>query len=343
MKKKLVFLLISGIIIGAGIFIGYQEMNNSRLISPLGKTISQTTEKPLDKYTHVNLKKRKYTGSDITSVKKIKDVSQYSSYTYFFLSDGKKVSGMANIPKSPGSHPIIVMFRGYIDPKVYTTGQGTQHAAELFAANGFITLAPDFLGYGTSDNPSSDVMEERFTTYTTGLNLLSSISRLNTALQKLDPDLIADTDHIGIWGHSNGGQIAISILEISGVSYPTVLWAPVSKPFPYSILYYTDDIEDHGKGLRKVVANFEKDYDSEKYSLTNYLDWILSPIQLHQGQNDQSVPQVWSEQLVENLKKLNKDVSYFTYPGEDHNFSGTNDWNTIVQRNIAFYQSHFTK
>ena len=84
-----------------------------------------------------------------------------------------------------------------------------------------------------------DVFEERFQTYTTAMNLLAGIEKWERA------------GKIGIWGHSNGGQIALTVLEISQKEYPTVLWAPVSKPFPYSILYYTDEAEDRGKALRK--------------------------------------------------------------------------------------------
>ncbi|MBI2611158.1 dienelactone hydrolase family protein, partial [Candidatus Gottesmanbacteria bacterium] len=208
---------------------------------------------------------------------------------------------------------------------------GTVRVGEAFTKAGFITLAPDFLGYGESDNPSINVMEERFQTYTTALTLLSSIKNLPNA----------NPDKIGIWGHSNGGQIALSILAITGKNYPTVLWAPVSKPFPYSILYYTDEFEDHGKLLRKVVADFEKDYDIELYSPPNYYEWINAPIQIHQGGADDAAPQKWSDQLVKTLKELEKEVEYFTYAGDDHNFA-KGSWQIVVDRNINFFRNYLT-
>ena len=42
-----------------------------------------------------------------------------------------------------------------------------------------------------------------------------------------------------------------------------ILWAPVSKPFPYNILYYTDEAEDRGKWLRGEIAKFEARLSSE--------------------------------------------------------------------------------
>jgi len=110
----------------------------------------------------------------------------------------------------------------------------------------------------------------------------------------------------------------------------------VSKPFPYSILYYTDDFDDHGKALRKVVAKFEQDYDVEKYSLTNYLKKINAPIQLHQGSDDDAVPQKWSYQFVEEMKKNKKKIEYFIYPGADHNLVGS--WQQAVDKSIVFYK-----
>lgn len=302
--------------------------------------VPQIKEKKLAKYAYPELQKTSYPGSAITIDKVIKDEDQFTSYLFFFSAQGKKVSGLMNVPKQPGNYPVIMMIRGYVDKEIYETGIGTSHGGEMLAQNGFITLAPDFLGYGASDRPSTDAMEDRFLTYVTTLELLSSIKNLNNALQSQSIVARYDGMHIGVWGHSNGGQIALSALEISGRNYPTVLWAPVSKPFPYSILYYTDDIEDHGKALRKVVADFEKEYDVEKYSLTNYLDWIQAPIQIHQGGADEAVPQLWSDTFVSMMKDKEKDVEYYTYPGDDHNFAQGN-WGTVMQRTMTFYREKF--
>ena len=44
--------------------------------------------------------------------------------------------------------PVIIQFRGYVERSIYQPGAGTKKTAEVFAKNGFISLAPDFLGYG---------------------------------------------------------------------------------------------------------------------------------------------------------------------------------------------------
>ena len=305
-------------------------------------------EKPLLKYTFENLKKRQNLALPITLGHVLdEDESIISQVFYFNLREtigGKsmhrKVSGLINVPKGEGIYPIIVMMRGFVPKEIYSTGIGTQRAGEFFAQNGFITISSDFLGYGKSDNPSSSSIEERFQTYTTALNLLSSLPNLNSGLDaSYSGKIKADISKVGIWGHSNGGHIALSILEITGKNYPTVLWAPVSKPFPYSIFFFMDEFDDHGKALRKVVANFEKDYDIELYSPSNFYSWINAPIQLHQGTADDAIPQKWSDQLVEDLEKLGKDIAYFTYPNSDHNLL-PDGWGVAAQRSLQFYKEN---
>jgi hypothetical protein len=327
------------VVIVAGVMIYFNKNKKiETFITPLG----QTKINPLEQYSYDNLKAKQFSGSQIIIDKELKTGEEFNSYLFYYSVNGKKISGMLNLPKKEGIYPVIVMARGYIDQKTFTTGEGTRHSGEVLATNGFITLAPDFLGFGQSDPAVKDPFEDRFLTYVSELELLASIKNLNYALEKKGiKNIQVDSAKVGLWGHSNGGQITLTALEVTGKKYPTVLWAPVSKPFPYSILYYTDDVDDHGKMLRKVLADFEKDYDVEKYSLTNYLSWINAPIQLHQGGADEAVPQKWSDLLVEELKKDNIKVDYYTYPGDDHNFT-LGSWNMVIQRTIAFYNSQFS-
>lgn len=326
------FIFLAAVAVGYVLFI-----SNDKIISPLG---SRLKEKPLDKYTFARLKETKFSENPITFGKMIKDENTFMSYVFYFSIEGKKVSGLTNIPKKEGTYPVIVMLRGYVDKEKYSIGEGTKRAGEVFAQNGFITLAPDFLGYGESASPSASSIEERFQTYTTALTLLASLGSINSSLARDEFNARADTEKIGIWGHSNGGQIALSVLEITGKKYPTVLWAPVSKPFPYSILYYTDEFDDRGKMLRRVLSDFEKEYNVELYSPLNYYQWLEAPIQLHQGSADDSVPVKWSDELVEALEKLQKDIDYFVYPGDDHNLS-PNGWSLAVERSTEFYRKYF--
>jgi dipeptidyl aminopeptidase/acylaminoacyl peptidase len=328
--RKIVLGILIGIALTIGGYFGRQAIttyvSSLATISPLSKML----EKPLEKYSILRLSGRIFTGNQIVFDEATATTSAYNAYTFHFTSDGKKVTGVAHIPSDASAinkKPVIVQFRGYVDREKYIPGEGTKRSAEVYATNSFISLAPDFLGYGGSEMPSTNVFEERFETYTTALNLIASVNTLP----------MADTDRIGVWGHSNGGQIALTVLEILGRPIPATLWVPVSKPFPYSILYYTDDTPDHGKLLRREIANFETNYDVEQYSLTNYLDRIRGPITLHQGTADTAVPFAWSNDLVKAIEASGSgEVNYFMYPGADHNML-PNAWNTVVARDITFF------
>jgi len=112
------------------------------------------------------------------------------------------------------------------------------------------------------------------------------------------------------------------------------LWAPVSKPFPYNILYYTDEASDSGKWLRRQVADFEKDYDVFNYSIDRYLDWINIPVQIHQGTADTEVPVTWSDELYQKMHYV-PDVTYYRYPGADHNMRPF--WDKVVARDVEWF------
>jgi uncharacterized protein len=324
----LIIIVCLGILGASGWYL-YTYKNVTNLETPVGQAIEKITEKPLDKYTIENLSKRTFEGSQIILGEQLEETKDYTVHKFSFMSDGKKVTGLAHIPIRNSLSPVIVQLRGYVEQSVYQSGIGTKRSAEVFAKNGFISLAPDGLGYGESDNPSEDIFEERFQTYTTVLNLLASIKTLP----------MIDSSKVGIWGHSNGGQQALTILEISGKTYPTTLWAPVTKVFPYSILYFTDEADDKGKALRKKLAEFEANYNVDSYTLTNYLDRINAPIQLHQGTADDAVPTKWSNEFVESMKNKEKDITYYIYPNADHNLAPS--WDTVVQRDIEFFRKQF--
>src|SRR6185369_3940669 len=199
--------------------------------------------------------------------------------------------------------PVIVMVRGYVDAEEYRTGEGSRYVAAEFAKEGYVTVAPDFLGFGGSD-PSGPGWEERFEKPVNVIELIKSL-RLHEQLEYKKQLFRINPKKMGIWAHSNGGQITLTTLEAMGEPIPTALWAPVTAPFPYSVLYYSDEMDDGGKGMRSAVAGFESVYNVQEYSLTQHIARLRGPIQLHQGTADDSVPQKWSDAFVKNIKDEN--------------------------------------
>lgn len=339
-KQIAFYLLITTVFISIGWFgrVLYTIPKNNGL----EKTISQIVKPtPLAKYQIDNLSMSNIPSSKIVIGDVISETEDYSTYKYTVLFNPdlgdtqKTVSGVINIPKGNGTYPVIVMFRGFVSQETYAMGMGTQPSAKVFAKNGYITVAPDFLGYGESDKESGNIFETRFQTWVTAAVTLKSVS--NPAFAEATAGKW-DGKNIFIWGHSNGGQVALTTLEITGLNYPTVLWAPVSMRFPASILYYIDEAGDGGKYLISEVAKFNEIYNAENFSLTNYYAQIKAPIQINQGTADTSVPYWQSDILYKELINATVSAKYLKYTGADHNMRPK--WESVVENNLKFFEEN---
>ena len=265
------------------------------------------------------------------------------AYVFYFSSEGRRVSGMLTVPEGlivdgevrdgVDQYPVIVMLRGFVARDIYRTGIGTAPSAQVYAQNGYVTVALDYMGFGDSDAAYDDVWQERFSRPVQVMNLLSSLGSL----------AFVDTQRIGMWGHSNGGQVALSVLEITRAKIPTTLWAPVTKPFPYAILYFTDEADDEGWALRQELYRLERDYDVRDYSISGFLDRIQAPLQLHQGTADDAVPVEWSREFVQKIRRDNEDIEieYFEYNGADHQLNG--GWDRVVARDLNFFDEYLSE
>lgn len=333
--KRVVFFVLATLGLLLVVFFVFRFFQGQERLFKGRKIIEPSVEvvKPLVKYTFESLRARTYPGSEIKLEKVLKKEIGYTSYLFSYLSDGQRVTGMANLPvgtRPAQGWPVVVMLRGHVDDEVYFTGAGTHKAAAVFSQNGFLTLAPDFLGFGGSDPSSDDILEARFSRPLTTLNLLASLKNLEQA----------DTDNVFLWGHSNGGQVALSVLEISQENWPTTLWAPVTLGFPESILTYIQEMDDQGKMVTERLNRFQSNYDVKKYSIDNYFADIQAPIQIHQGLADYLIKPEWTKKFVTTLKSLGKEVSLRTYSRADHNLK--QNWDLVVQRDIQFFRKHLT-
>lgn len=333
-KKIVLWLMLIIVVGGAGYGLLWWQWP---VINPRGSG-NPTRTLSLQKYDFDSLRKRGGITSEIKDEGELKGVQlrrdyeiKFESNEISFISEGKKITGMMNVPMTPKSNkmPAVIMVRGYADKAGYYPGFGTWRVADKLAEAGFVTVSLDFLGYGGSDMESLDMLEARFEKVPAVLDLLESVKELP----------FVDPTKIGFWAHSNGGQIVLSVLEVTGENHPTVLWAPMTNPFPKSVLDTASDLDDGGKAVRSAIEAFTTNYDARRYAFENYYEWINSPVVIHQGTGDVWCKKEWQEAVVDSLKKTGKSAVLYTYTGDDHNLS--KNWGEIVERDITFFKERF--
>lgn len=307
------------------------------IISPKGETKKEINLN-LEKYDFDSLKLRGGIVSEIQiggPIKAVEDrrkaakkvyTSDFQTREIFFTSNGKKISGMINYyPERSSLSKVIIMIRGYAEAAGYYPGSGSWAVADKLAEAGYTTISVDFLGFADSDPESTDMLEARFEKVESVLDLIESVKQLPWV----------DKNRIGIWAHSNGGQITLSVLEVTGAKYPTVLWAPMTQKFPDSVLSTIDE----GSLVKQAIDDFGKHYDVRRYAFENYYPWIQAPMLIQQGAADDQVKVEWQQSVVTELKSLGKQIELVIYPGDNHNLK--KNWDKAVERDVEWYKNSF--
>jgi dipeptidyl aminopeptidase/acylaminoacyl peptidase len=344
MKKIIAIGIIGVVVVMVGWWLGRYF---KPVFNPRGR-VETVKVGELEKYDFDRLRQRGGVASEIKILGEIREVEErrknqnlnysrpFTTKQISFETEGKKMTGMMNLPagkqvifpEKSSPIPVVIMVRGYAEKVGYYSGSGSWRVADRLAEAGIATISLDFLGYAQSDGESLDMLAARFEKVTALMDLVASVRALPWV----------DKNRIGFWAHSNGGQIVLSTLEAMGGKYPTVLWAPMTNPFPKSVIDTASDLDDGGKVVKMAIANFEKKYDVRRYAFENYYDWIQAPILIHQGPADEWCKVEWQEEVVGKLKSLGKNARLEIHPGDDHNFKKS--WEGVVTSDLEFFKNN---
>jgi dienelactone hydrolase len=292
------------------------------------------------------LRARRYGGDGIKSTRVVFTNDAYKQVLIEYFSDGLRITGTMNVPRGIGPFPVVILDHGYFKPAEYKTGDGTSRAADAFARHGYLTLAPDYRCYAGSQCGANPL----YVGYAIDvLNLLAQVSSL--------PD--ADPARVGIWGHSMGGGVTLRVLAITNDIKVAALYGALtgddevqycwlqgcrvaSVPTPESrfrqaiqdaqddaLLYFPTPVasNDPLARLRDIFA---------LSSPSRHLQYITTPLIIHHGESDDTVPIQWSVDLADALTARGKTAMLYTYPGEGHVFAGWG-WQLFSTRTLAFF------
>lgn len=274
---------------------------------------------------------KQYDGRDLKLVKILAQNNNYTRYLINYKSGQLNISGILNVPKGKGPFPVIITNHGHINPRIYTVGRGLKREQDYLARRGFAVLHPDYRNHGLSDKDPQSETGFRLGYVEDVINAVYAVH--NSSFKFLDKE------RIGMLGHSLGGGICLNIMTTKpGLVQAFVLYSPVSAD-------YVDNFNRWGRRGRGDTAQktIEKYGSPEanpgfwnKLSAVNYLGNIRSPVMINHGTNDESCPIAWSDRLSAALKEKGKDIVYYRYSGEHHEFGP--QWSLFMERVAKFFK-----
>ncbi len=294
-------------------------------VTPTPSLTPTPTPHPLAAYTIEGLRAREYPGGAIRVVRVLAETAGFTKYYIRYPSDGLTITGVMNVPRGRGPFPVVILNHGYIPPASYWSGADTWRPAEYLTERGYLTISPDFRGWG-----GSDAGDNYFRTglVIDALNLISSLPSLPQA----------DPARVGMWGHSMGGGVTTKALVVDPRIKAAVLYGPVSADDAEVMRKWGPWLRGGAEGaLQRIYLEALQDADFvRRTSPIHYFSYVTAPVQIHQGAADDTTPPEWAEAIRDALLAAGKEVEYFSYPRQGHAFQGAS-WSLFMERVAAFF------
>jgi len=287
-------------------------------------------------------------GSEIVFHERLSSGWNYHRHLVSYTSDGNKIYGLLTIPigdPPEGGYKAIVFNHGYIPPTVYETTERYQAYVDYLARNGFVVFKIDYRGHGNSEGfPSGSYFSPGYT--------IDAITALRS-LQGLD---YIDPQGIGMWGHSMAGNLVLRAMLVEPEIKAGVIWAGAVYSYEDFLTYGISDHtyrppaapgelneDEHLRGTRPIFeANGWPDLSRpfwQAVSLTENIDYLASPIQLHHAEDDAVVNINYSYGLAGVLLDNGKNYEFYPYDGGGHNL--ISPWfDQAMLRTVQFFKDN---
>jgi dipeptidyl aminopeptidase/acylaminoacyl peptidase len=273
-----------------------------------------------------------YDGRDLRIRKDLGTYSAYTRHAITYKSGDLTISGIMNKPRGEGPFPVVVLAHGYIDPKVYVTGQGFRREQDWLARNGYVALHIDYRNHASSDkDPQADL----------SMRLGYAEDVINAGLAVRESTLpFIDTNRLALLGRSMGGGVAFQALVIKpGVYDAAITYAATSS----------DTVDNFNKWQRydsalgkRIIAQYGSPEKEPEFwrtmSARNYFSRVTEPILMFHGTNDESCAISWARATDAALTRAGKDATLVEYKGAGHYFYGP--WTDSIKRVGRFLDKH---
>ncbi len=291
------------------------------------------------------LRELEITGSEITVERELPANFYFRRQIVSYISEGNKIYGLLTIPyleQPEEGYKAIVFNHGYIPPAYYRTESRYEAYVDYLARSGFVVFKIDYRGHGQSEGePSGSYFSPGYT--------IDSIAALKS-LQTLD---YVDPNAIGMWGHSMAGNLTLRAMLIESEIKAGVIWAGAVYSYDDFAEYGIDDNtyrppvtpegEDRPRRSRQIFDAYGRPEDGHPYweavSLTEHIDLLNSPLQIHHAVDDTVVSVQYSQGLAEALQNSGQDYEFYIYEGGGHNLISPY-FGQAMQRTVEFFRDN---
>lgn len=277
------------------------------------------TPDPYAGLTIAELALRPYGGGELRIVETMAELPNFTRSLITYPSDGLTIYGFMNTP--PGDKlPVVLVLHGYVDPADYQIQAYTTPYADAFANAGYLVIHPNYRNYPPSDS-GPNLFRVGY-----AIDTLNLIALIKTQAGQPGPLAQADPEAIYLFGHSMGGGVALRVISISSDVRAAALYGAMSgdEQKNFARIWEWSGGEDGrieldtGDDLLRAI------------SPSYHLERIRVPVSLHHGLDDGVVPPIWSDQLCEALRGLDKPVECLHYAGQPHNFDSAGQRRLLV-------------
>lgn len=283
--------------------------------------------------------------SPITFLRELEPGYNYERHLVSYQSQGHRIYGLLTIPYGeapPGGHKAIVFNHGYIPPRQYSTTSRYESQIHFLARTGFVVFKIDYRGHGRSEG------EAEGSYFSPGY----TIDAL-TAFKSLQELAFINPQAIGMWGHSMGGNVVLRAMLIEPEIRAGVIWA--------GAVYSYDDFARYGISDRTYqpppTAVAVKDRHPslairELYgtpdtrlpywravSLTENIETLVSPLQLHHARDDRVVDIGYAQELAAVLEEKGKEYEFYAYEKGGHNLISPS-FRPAMLATVEFFNRH---
>jgi dipeptidyl aminopeptidase/acylaminoacyl peptidase len=288
------------------------------------------------------------TGSEIAFEQELDHTYYYQQHLVSYISEGNKIYGLLTIPHGEppeGGFKAIIFNHGYIPPTAYRTTERYIAYIDYLARSGFVVFKIDYRGHGESQGePSGSYFSPGYT--------IDSITALKS-LQMMD---IIDPQGIGMWGHSMAGNLVLRAMLIEPEVKAGVIWAGAVYSYDDFVKYGIDDntyrppatpetqgTPDRRRGRREIFDTYGRPDTRVDYwqavSLTENIEYLNSPLQLHHAEDDPVVNIGYSFDLAAVLQENGKEYEFYTYEGGGHNLISPY-FDQAMLRTVEFFRNN---